>query len=340
MNRWKMKGKNDPFILSSFHYLIYRNIMIKNKMVMVVVMLLSVICLQAQRTTSMKINEVLVINQDNFLDDYGRKNPWIELFNASPGTVNVAGCFLTNDMNTPKMYMIPKGDVLTKVSPRQHLLFWADNMPTHGTFHLNFTLDPDKPNFIALFDSDGRTLIDSITVPAGQLPDRSYGLVEDGWTQQRLDEELHLNSTYSRGNKLWIYYDKVTPSTNNVTLDKNEKIENFKENDEDGVGMTITAMAVVFSGLILLYLIFKFVGNTAVKLSRRRAMKASGVSKEQAKGMASQSGEIFAAIAMAIYEVTEDEHDDENTVLTIKNVARNYSPWSSKIYSLRELPKK
>jgi Na+-transporting methylmalonyl-CoA/oxaloacetate decarboxylase gamma subunit len=297
--------------------------------------------LQAQRTTSLRINEVLVINEDNFEDDYGKKYPWIEIYNSSPGTVNIAGCFLTNDMQNPRKYMVPKGDVLTKIKPRQHALFWADNKVTHGTFHLNFTLDPEKPNFIALFDSDGRTLIDSITIPAEQRPDISYGLIEDGWTQRQLDEELHLNATFKekKGDQLWIYFEKVTPSSNNKILDTNEKIENFKENDVTGVGMTLTAMFVVFIGLITLYLLFKLVGNIAVSLSHKRAMKASGVTKEEAKGLTQQSGEIYAAIAMAIYEATE-LHDEENTILTIKNTARNYSPWNSKIYTLREVPNK
>ncbi|GHU87729.1 hypothetical protein FACS1894155_01260 [Bacteroidia bacterium] len=306
---------------------------------------------QAQRATSLKINEVLVINQDNFMDDYGKKHPWIEIYNSSPGTVDIGGCFLTTDMNNPKMYPIPKGDVLTKIKPRQHVLFWADNKPSRGTFHLSFTLDPEKSNFVALFNSDGRALIDSITIPAGQRVDISYGLIQDGWDQKRLNEELQLNSLYKGGDKLWVYYDgtvpagmnrarEVTPSSNNVILDSNEKVENFKENDSTGVTMTITAMSVVFIALIILYFVFKYVGKTAVNLSRKRAMKASGLSKEQAKEVASESGEIYAAIAMAIYEATDAVHDDENTVLTIKNVARNYSPWSSKIYSLRELPKK
>jgi Na+-transporting methylmalonyl-CoA/oxaloacetate decarboxylase gamma subunit len=296
---------------------------------------------QAQRTTSLRINEILVINEDNFLDDYGKKYPWLEIYNSSPGTVDIAGCFLTNDIHQPKMYMVPKGDILTKIKPRQHILFWADNLPTHGTFHINFTLDADKPNFIALFDSDGRTLIDSITVPAVQRADVSYGLVEDGWTQKRLDEELRLNSSFKdkKGDKLWIYFEKVTPSSNNKILDTNEKIENFKKNDSKGGGMTLTAMGVVFIGLILLFLMFKLVGIIAVALSHRRAMKASGMTKEEAKGVTQQSGDIYAAIAMAIYEATE-LHDEENTILTIKNTARNYSPWSSKIYTLRELPKK
>jgi hypothetical protein len=296
---------------------------------------------QAQRTTSLRINEILVINEDNYEDDYGKKYPWIEIYNSSPGTVNVAGCFLTNDINEPKKYMVPKGDVLTRIRPRQHVLFWADDKATHGTFHLNFMLDAEKPNFIALFDSDGRTLIDSITVPAGQCPDVSYGLVEDGWNQKRLDETLRLNVAYKEknGDKLWVYFQKVTPSSNNKILDTNEKIENFKVNDGVGVGMTLTAMLVVFLALLGLYLLFKLVGNIAVSLSHRRAMKASGMTKEEAKGMTERSGEIYAAIAMAIYEATE-LHDEENTILTIKNTARSYSPWNSKIYTLRELPNK
>ncbi|HAH59495.1 MAG TPA: phage tail protein, partial [Bacteroidales bacterium] len=32
-------------------------------------------------------------------------------------------------------------------------------------------------------------------------------------------------------------------------------------------------------------------------------------------------------------------HDHEDAVLTIKKVARTYSPWSSKIYGLRNLSK-
>lgn len=48
---------------------------------------------------------------------------WIELFNNSAGSVNIAGCYLTNDKSNPKKYPIPKGDVLTVIPPRQHTLF-------------------------------------------------------------------------------------------------------------------------------------------------------------------------------------------------------------------------
>ena len=277
----------------------------------------------AQRATSMKINEVLVINEENFLDDYGKRSGWIELYNSSAGTVDIKGCYITDDKNNLTKYMIPKGDILSKIKPKQHTLFFADNNPDRGTFHLNFQLDPNKDNYIAFVDPDGKTLIDEITIPAGQLADASYGKTIDGESE-------------------WSQLSKVTPSTNNLTLDSNEKIDNFKENDSFGIGMTISAMAVTFLGLLLLYLIFKQVGKLSIAASKRNARKAkSGITtNERDELLGEEAGEVFAAIATALYEVTEDVHDLENTVLTIHKVTRNYSPWSSKLYGLRETPRK
>ena len=295
--------------------------MIKNKIgILLLLTLFFAAGMQAQRVAYMRINEVLVINEDNFVDDYGKRNGWIELFNKSAGTVNIGGCYLTNDRNNPRKYPIPKGDVLTIIPPGQHVLFWADDYASRGTFHVNFKLDPYKENYIALYDADGKTLVDSIIVPAGQQPDISYGRKIDGQDE-------------------WISLAKVTPSTNNLTLDTNEKIENFLNNDSLGIGMTLTAMAVVFIGLILLYFSFKYVGKTAIKLSKNRAKKL-GVEHVDNKDNHIDEGAVIAAIASALYEIDEDVHDLENTVLTIHKVARRYSPWSSKIYGMRDLPRK
>ena len=293
--------------------------------------LVAVVCLglNAQRATSLKINEVLVTNEQNYQDDYGLHNAWIEIFNTSFATVNIEGCYLTNDKDNPTKYPIPKGDILTQIKPRQHTLFWADGMPNRGTFHVNFTLDPNKENYIALYDSNGKTLIDEVTIPAGMLADQSYARQEDG----------SANWVIKGGGE----HSYVTPSTNNMTQDKNEKIENFKKHDEDGFGMAIIAMSVVFIGLILLYVSFKIVGNIAVKLGKRNAMKAIGITDKaeaKEKNLGSHSGEEAAAIAMALHEFMNDAHDVEDMILTINKVKRTYSPWSSKIYTLRQTPKR
>ena len=297
------------------------------KRIGIFITLVAVVCLglNAQRATSLKINEVLVTNEQNYQDDYGLHNAWIEIFNTSFASVNIEGCYLTNDKDNPTKYPIPKGDVLTLIKPRQHILFWADGMPNRGTFHVSFTLDPSKENYIALYDSNGKTLIDEITVPAGMLADQSYAREEDG----------SANWVIKGGGE----HSYVTPSTNNMTLDKNEKIENFKKHDADGFGMAIIAMSVVFIGLILLYVSFKIVGNIAVKLGKRNAMKAIGITDKveaKEKNLGSHSGEEAAAIAMALHEFMNDAHDVEDMILTINKVKRTYSPWRSKIYTLRQ----
>lgn len=49
--------------------------------------------------------------------------------------------------------------------------------------------------------------------------------------------------------------------------------------------------------------------------------------------------EVNAAIALALYLYKSQLHDQENAVLTINRVSRVYSPWSSKIYSMRRHPR-
>lgn len=123
------------------------------------------------------------------------------------------------------------------------------------------------------------------------MADISYGRVIDG-----KDE--------------WAQLKKVTPSTNNLTLDSNEKIDNFRQNDSLGIGMTITAMAVVFLGLFLLYIIFKQIGRLSISASKRNAQKAAGTTSVSVDA-GQESGEIFAAIATALYEMSDDNHDIE-----------------------------
>jgi hypothetical protein len=47
------------------------------------------------------------------------------------------------------------------------------------------------------------------------------------------------------------------------------------------------------------------------------------------------SGEATAAIAMALHLYLDEIHDKESGVLTIKRISKTYSPWSSKIYAVR-----
>lgn len=301
----------------------------------------------AQSRRNLRINEVMVQNDSNFVDDYGHHTAWIELFNTTHAPLNIASVFLTNNRATldenlsskerkAMMYAVPLGDVLTKIPKRQHVVFWADGRPTLGTFHTNFTLQPGQDNWIAIFDGDGHTLIDSVTVPATLGPDQSFARIEDG-----VDSE----DGVKLGIEAWEIRDDseglpVTPSSNNKIRETNDKIDMFAEKDKNGFAMAIMAMGIVFSALLLLCICFYIISKIGERVSSRNKTKTLSSSETEIhveKGH--DSGEEIAAIAMALHEHL-NAHDSENTVLTINKVKRAYSPWSSKIYGLRQLPQK
>lgn len=286
-------------------------------------------CKEQKSNTKLLLNEVLVENESNFQDDYGVHSAWIEIFNRSYGSADLAGCYLkaSSQPGDTASYFIPKGDVLTLVKPRQHALFWADGEPRRGTFHTNFKLSSESSNWIGLYDS-GNKLLDQVVIPAGLLKaNQSYARVSDASKEWEV-----------KGSSADKY---VTPSTNNKTLDSNAKKEKFAEHDRVGIGMAISAMSVVFCGLILLYVCFQYVGKISVRIGQNRLEKLKAKHSERLQhAEGAFSGEVVAAISMALHEMQNDVHDVEDTVLTITRVKRSYSPWSSKIYTLRETPHK
>lgn len=288
-------------------------------------------CTEQKSNSKLVINEVLVDNQTNFQDDYGVHSGWIEIFNKAYSTADLAGCMLkvSSQPGDTVTYFIPKGDVLTSIKPRQHTLFWADGNPRRGTFHTNFVLSKTNANWIGLYDS-GKKLLDQVVVPAGILAaNQSYARVGDASAEWEV-----------KGASADKY---VTPSTNNQTIESNPKMDKFEQHDPVGIGMAISAMSVVFLGLILLYICFKLIGKAAIKLRKRNAMIAHNITDKQEakeKKLGEAPGEVIAAISMALHEAQGADHDVEETILTISRVKRSYSPWSSKIYTLRETPHK
>ena len=274
--------------------------------------------LKAQRATDLVINEVMTNNQNNYIDQFGSRGAWIEIYNKSAGTVNIAGCYLTNDKNNLKMYPIIKGDIRTKIAPHQRKVFFCNSETERSVFHTNFTLSPSQTNYVALVSANGIDIIDEVNVPVLEV-DQSWGCPQDG-------------------NKDRQVLSKITPDAANYVDLGSTKVEKFKNNDPWGIGMAITAMLVVFSALLCLFIAFKIIGRISVAITKGRARKAAGLPKGAEIHHDEVSGEVYAAIAMALNLYDDDAHDYEEAILTMNKVERRYSPWSSKIYGLRETP--
>jgi Na+-transporting methylmalonyl-CoA/oxaloacetate decarboxylase gamma subunit len=104
---------------------------------------------------------------------------------------------------------------------------------------------------------------------------------------------------------------------------------------DDATSMSIVGMIVVFSSLIILAVII-FNISKLLTYKQKKRLKEQGIYKVENQDIA-VSGEINAAIALALSMYFAEIHDDETTILTIKRAPRPYSPWSSKIYSLRDI---
>ncbi len=288
----------------------------------------------AQSRGGLRLNEVMVVNESSVVDDYGQHQAWIELFNSTFGPLEISSVYLTTDSTKPKMYPVPLGDVNTEIPPRQHVLFWADGQPDKGTFHTSLLLESGKDNWIGIYDADGKTLIDEVVVPASLLPDQSYARKIDGLKLETNDAD----AWEVRDGSPRLY---ITPSSNNIIRDTNSKVELFHEKDRSGAALTVMAMCIVFTALLVLCVCFIIINKIGSSVTRRNKMKAQGINPSEIDRKSRpdhDSGEEIAAIVMALHEHL-DAHDNEQAILTINKVKKAYSPWSSKIYSMRHLPK-
>ncbi|MFH1717995.1 MAG: lamin tail domain-containing protein, partial [Planctomycetota bacterium] len=124
------------------------------------------------------INEVMASNTSSTRDPQGQYDDWIEIHNSGTAPINMGNMYLTDDPDIPTKWRVPGNNRLaTTVPAGGYLLIWADNDTSDFGLHANFKLDADGEE-VSLFDTDGVTLIDSISFPE-QTSDMSYGRYPD-----------------------------------------------------------------------------------------------------------------------------------------------------------------
>lgn len=280
-----------------------------------------------------------------YLDEYGEASCWIEILNTSYTTHDIRNCFLTTrrealnkDLSAPEriamMAMIPKGDARTNLPGKQRITFFADGHANRGTLHLgnNVQFVPGEENFLALYDGNGITLLDSVTIPAlpaGHSYARIYNKESDSYEWMVAEG------------------DQVTPNApNNVGSAGEDKIAEWKKNDPYGIAMAIISMGIVFGCLILLFVFFHIFGwilNRIAKLNRVKAIRKIHEAGEKIVVMAKEGTETkgiemenyVAAIGMALHEYMGNMHDVESGVITI---AHHPTSWENKDHMLRHTP--
>jgi hypothetical protein len=95
-----------------------------------------------QGIVPVRINEVSASNSC-FINEYGKKNDWVELYNTTDEEIDVEGMWLTDNAEKPMKYQITAAGTgaNTKIPARGYLLVWCDKLATTSQgLHADFKL--------------------------------------------------------------------------------------------------------------------------------------------------------------------------------------------------------
>lgn len=107
------------------------------------------------------ISEVMSLNGNAFADEFDEYDDWLEIFNPQNNSIDLSGKYLTDKIDNLNKWQIPEGTV---IPANEFILFWCDEDQEQGRLHTNFRLKADG-EFLAIVDSDGLSIIDSLTLP-------------------------------------------------------------------------------------------------------------------------------------------------------------------------------
>ena len=289
-----------------------------------------------QNVIDLKITEVMADPDSlSLVDDYGQRHGWVEVTNTSYGTVNMGGCYFTDDKSNLKKSIISKNDLAAQIGKRQVVVFHGSGDNTQGTFYLNFKIR--KGSTIYLVSNDGRPIVDSVAVPTTLPAGKSL-------------------SKYANDNKKMNFVldptpSSPTPGSMNGDANAETNAQKMARTDPHGFILALTSISVVFCALAILWFLFwvlferpakkKKEAQAAALLPKKTTAMPGTVTPEVAAaiGMAldlDTSGEVYAAIATALHlYLSESVHDTESYTITIKP---SEGAWKTHGQTFRRLP--
>lgn len=131
-----------------------------------------------QGLTPVRINEVSAANGIH-VNEYFKRNDWVELYNTTDKDINVAGMYLSDNEQKPLKYQISKGDsqASTTIPAHGYLIVWCDKLESKDQLHASFKLDADGGS--VLLTAADESWNDRLVYTAHQA-DQTVGRYPDG----------------------------------------------------------------------------------------------------------------------------------------------------------------
>lgn len=151
------------------------------------------------------INEVVSSNNET-RDDFGDKDDYIELYNRSNESVNIAGWHITDTPAHRTLYTFANNEPeKTTIAPQSYLVLWADGQTEQGILHLNFKLSKEGETIVLSRPENSQLIqVDSVGYP-----------------------DMAQNMSYARstdGGNVW-KVQAPTPNANNETVNANDEMK-------------------------------------------------------------------------------------------------------------------
>lgn len=133
--------------------------------------------MMAEGITPVRINEVSASNSI-YVNDYFKKNDWIELYNTTSDDIDIAGMYISDNVDKPEKYQVPLDDVrLNTIIPAHgYKVIWCDKLDNIGAdIHTSFKLAAEGGDVLITTDE----YADTITY-AEHLGTQTFGRYPDG----------------------------------------------------------------------------------------------------------------------------------------------------------------
>jgi Na+-transporting methylmalonyl-CoA/oxaloacetate decarboxylase gamma subunit len=101
--------------------------------------------------------------------------------------------------------------------------------------------------------------------------------------------------------------------------------------------VVLVGIGIVFIVLLIMYFFFRYGLKWILNFRLKGIARKKGIDPAEATAKSMMTGEVNAAIAMALYLYFNEIHDKESGIVTIQRISKIYSPWSSKLYNMRNL---
>ena len=102
-----------------------------------------------------RINEVSAGNSI-YVNDYFKRNDWVELYNTTDTDIDVAGMYLSDSKSNPQKYQIVATDEVNTIVPAHgYLIIWCDKLTPISQLHAPFKLDNADGAYVILQSEDG-----------------------------------------------------------------------------------------------------------------------------------------------------------------------------------------